>query len=113
MRLKTNVIGNLNMPAGGPGDHPITDILFHNLSRIPNDMTMMVKKILTVDRSLQTLFINEIFSWERKENIKEGRIKLKEIIKQHNIEERFKGFETKKKTKNKKKIIYNSKSNNI
>jgi hypothetical protein len=68
------------MPAGGPGDHPLTDLLFHGRHPFPEDMERMLFQLH--ERHPGTLkwsddFDRVIWGWMEGQGLEAGRALLR------------------------------------
>jgi len=79
------VKGN-NMGAGGPGDHPLTDLLIHGIRRFPEDICILLEAIYSYEKNLLNEFDLEFNDWAEGKRLDEGRVALIAIISQNNIE---------------------------
>ncbi len=77
------------MPNGRPGDHPLTDMLMHNLHPFPPEMEAMLREILELDSDfpdgkrayLDQLEWGKRFSdWCRGKNLDEGKRAMSEVL---------------------------------
>ena len=77
------------MGMGGPGDHPLTDMLVWNLHPFPPDIEAMLREVLEVDSGFpdgkrkyieQVEWSRRFFDWEQGENLDEGREALALIL---------------------------------
>jgi hypothetical protein len=77
------------MPSGGPGDHPLTDMLVHGKHPYPADMEDTLRRILAIQPKFpdgRRAYIEQVewetrfFAWERGEALEEGRAALRRAL---------------------------------
>jgi hypothetical protein len=72
------------MSMGGPGDHPLTDLLHWNTHPFPLDMEKLVLQIRDLSpRFLDRITTKEWFDWEKGENLDAGRQHLRDLISEY------------------------------
>ena len=77
------------MPAGGLGDHPLTDLLHHGRHPFPKDMEEALQEILSLDPIFpdgprphldQLRWEQRFWDWQAGKNLDEGRTALREVL---------------------------------
>lgn len=61
---------------GGPGDHPITDLIYYGQDDFPPDIADMLRKLHSVDPGIRDGFALDASDWVSGRNLEEGRTKL-------------------------------------
>jgi hypothetical protein len=79
------------MPNGRPGDHPLTDMLTHDLHPFPPEIETMLREILELAPGFpdgKRAYLDEIewdkrmFEWCRGRNLEEGKRAMAEVLKE-------------------------------
>ena len=66
------------MPMGGPGDHPLTDLLFHGKHPFPADMEEMLFRLhRTHPENLYWSDDLDLWAWSQGRNLEAGRAALR------------------------------------
>lgn len=77
------------MGMGGPGDHPLTDMLAWNLHPFPSDIEAMLRQVLELDPGFpdgkrkyleQVEWGRKMYDWEKGKNLDEGRRALAQVL---------------------------------
>lgn len=74
------------MSNGRYGDNPITDLLVHKAHPLPCDMEAMIKKLNNIDPKSLNDSGMESFNWEKRENLEEGRKKLRSLLMERGVD---------------------------
>ena len=62
---------------GGPGDHPITDLIHYGQNDFPSDMAEMLRKLHSADSGIRDRFALDAYDWIAGRHLEEGRLKLR------------------------------------
>ena len=74
------------MSMGGPGDHPISDLIHWGQNPFPADIAEMIRQLYALDSKTRELFALDAFDWEAGRALDEGRAKLRaELDKRNNV----------------------------
>ena len=74
------------MSMGGPGDHPISDLIHWGRNPFPTDIADMIRQLHALDSKTRDLFALDAFDWEAGRALEEGRAKLRaELYKRNNV----------------------------
>jgi hypothetical protein len=74
------------MGMGGPGDHPITDLVKWGYNPFPPDIADMILILHALDPNIRDIFALDAYAWAEGRDLEEGRTKLRaELIKRGKI----------------------------
>ena len=65
------------MGLGGPGDHPIGDLIHWGRNPFPSDMGDMIRQLYSFDPKIRDAFALDAFDWEEGRALDEGRARLR------------------------------------
>jgi len=68
---------------GGPGDHPIGDLLHWGRNPFPADIADMLRKLYELDPMVRDTFALDAYDWEAGRSLEEGRAKLRSELAKH------------------------------
>ena len=77
------------MPNGSLGDSPLSDMLIHGKHPFPEDMELMLRRILELDPPFpdgkrkfvdQIKWLDRFNDWQDGKNLEEGRNALREVL---------------------------------
>ena len=71
------------MSMGGPGDHPIGDLIYYGQSPFPPDIAALVRELHLLDPKMRDTFAMDAFDWEAGRALDEGRAKLRAELQKH------------------------------
>jgi len=71
------------MGMGGPGDHPIGDLIHWSRNPFPPDMAEMIRQLYALDPKIRDTFALDAFAWEEGRSLDEGRAKLRAELQKH------------------------------
>ena len=71
------------MSMGGPGDHPISDLLQWGRNPFPPDMAEMIRRLYALDPKVRSTFALDAYDWEQGKGLDEGRAKLRAELEKH------------------------------
>jgi hypothetical protein len=71
------------MSMGGPGDHPIGDLIHYGQSPFPPDIAALVRELYSLDPKMRDTFALDAFDWEAGRALDEGRAKLRAELQKH------------------------------
>ena len=74
------------MNMGGPGDHPIGDLIHWGTNRFPDDIARMLRKLHALDSGLRNRFALESYDWAEGKNLDGARAKLSAELAKHGVE---------------------------
>ena len=73
------------MSMGGPGDHPISDLIHYGQSPFPADIADLIRQLYAVDSKMRDTFALEAYDWAEGRALDEGRAKLRGELQKHQI----------------------------
>ena len=69
---------------GGPGDHPIGDLIHWGRNPFPADIAEMLRRLHALDPKMRDTFALDAYDWAEGRSLDEGRAKLRaELAKHH------------------------------
>jgi serine/threonine protein kinase len=72
------------MSMGGPGDHPITDLIFYGQNHFPADIADLLRELHAIDPQMRgTTFNLDAYDWIEGRALDEGRAKLRAELQKH------------------------------
>jgi hypothetical protein len=72
-----------DMSMGGPGDHPITDLIHHGENPFPADIADMLRELHSYDPTMRNTFAIDAWNWADRHRLDEGRTKLRAELAKH------------------------------
>jgi hypothetical protein len=71
------------MSMGGPGDHPIGDLIFYDRNPFPADVADLVRQLYALDPKMRDTFALDAFDWVAGRGLDAGRAKLRAGLQKH------------------------------
>ncbi len=68
---------------GGPGDHPIGDLLHWGRNPFPEDIAEMLRNLHSLDPKVRDTFALDAYDWAEGRSLDEGRAKLRAELAKH------------------------------
>jgi len=75
------------MSMGGPGDHPIGDLIHYSQNPFPADIADLVRRLHALDPKMRHTFALDAFDWVEGRALDEGRSKLQAELQKHKTEQ--------------------------
>jgi hypothetical protein len=69
-----------NMSMGGPGDHPITDLVKYGNNQFPPDIAGMIILLYSLNPNTRNTFALDAYDWVAGHTLEDGRAKLQAEI---------------------------------
>jgi hypothetical protein len=73
------------MSMGGPGDHPIGDLIHWGRNSFPSDIAEMLRLLYSFDPKIRDTFALDAYDWAEGRSLAEGRAKLRAELLKHQI----------------------------
>ena len=71
------------MSMGGPGDHPIGDLIHYGRNAFPADIADMLLLLYSLDPKIRDTFALDAFDWAEGRALDDGRAKLQAELAKH------------------------------
>jgi hypothetical protein len=65
------------MSMGGPGDHPIGDLMFYGENRFPPDVADLIRQLYAIDPKMRDSFALDAHDWVEGKALDEGCARLR------------------------------------
>ena len=65
------------MSMGGPGDHPIGDLIHWHINPFPPDIADMLRSLYALNPEIRDIFALDAYDWVEGRSLDEGRAKLR------------------------------------
>ena len=71
------------MSMGGPGDHPISDLIHYGNNRFPADIAGLIVQLYALDPNMRNTYALDAYDWAEGKSLDEGRARLRAEIQKH------------------------------
>ena len=71
------------MSMGGPGDHPIGDLIYYGQNPFPADIADLVRQLHALDPKMRNTFASDACDWVEGRALDEGHAKLRAELQKH------------------------------
>jgi hypothetical protein len=61
---------------GGPGDHPITDLIYYGNNTFPPDIAALIRQLHSLDPNMRNTFALDAYNWVEGRELEQGRARL-------------------------------------
>ena len=68
------------MSMGGPGDNPITDLVYYCRNQFPPDIADMLLRLHSIDPKIRDVYALDAYDWVEGRGLDEARAKLRQEL---------------------------------